>query len=169
MTKKYAAVLNHKSIGEIHVCWTDEPLIIKAINVNEFFEDAEYSSSDCVKMRFPDIFELLINYGEKDVYFPIECLDFSDSSLFYRTVYRKLYEVKVGQRVTYGELAAMSGSPNACRAVGSAMRKNKHLLAIPCHRVVGKGYLGNFAKGMELKKKLLHLERWAVLSEKKTI
>jgi methylated-DNA-[protein]-cysteine S-methyltransferase len=63
-------------------------------------------------------------------------LDLSQASEFQERVWRALFSTIVGIIITYSELAAISGSPRAARAVGSAMASNPICLIIPCHRVV---------------------------------
>ena len=41
-----------------------------------------------------------------------------------------------GETVTYGELAALAGRPNAARAAGTFCAQNRFGLVVPCHRVV---------------------------------
>ncbi|MFI3271868.1 MAG: methylated-DNA--[protein]-cysteine S-methyltransferase [Pseudomonadota bacterium] len=51
---------------------------------------------------------------------------------FRKRVLQTLYEhVGHGQTVTYGQLAALAGSPKAARAVGSAMSANPWPLIVP--------------------------------------
>lgn len=72
---------------------------------------------------------------------------------FYRKVLETLArEVKWGEVVTYGELAALSGNPRAARAVGAAMALNPIPFVIPCHRVArsagnGRRTLGGYGGG----------------------
>lgn len=40
-----------------------------------------------------------------------------------------------GKTMSYGEVAAMAGSPGAARAVGNIMKQN-YDNAVPCHRVI---------------------------------
>ena len=79
---------------------------------------------------------------------------------FKRKVLESLFrEVGHGRYVTYGELAAMAGSPKAARAVGQAMATNPWPLVVPCHRVSGHGgRLTGFGPGLEMKRYLLELE-----------
>lgn len=52
------------------------------------------------------------------------------------------------------------GSPKAYRAVGGALNKNPILIVVPCHRVIGSnGHLVGFGGGLDLKERLLALER----------
>lgn len=78
---------------------------------------------------------------------------------FEKKVYQALRKVKPGKVVTYQELAKAAGSPRAYRAVGSAMRKNRVPVVIPCHRVLGSnGRLCGFSGGLHWKRRLLELE-----------
>ncbi|MDY6045167.1 MAG: methylated-DNA--[protein]-cysteine S-methyltransferase [Peptoniphilus sp.] len=79
---------------------------------------------------------------------------------FYREVYEALLRVPYGEVTTYGDIARAVGRPKAYRAVGGAMRSNKHIIVIPCHRVVpASGGIGNYGGGVAMKAALLRLER----------
>lgn len=74
-------------------------------------------------------------------------------------VWKELQKIPYGTTISYGELARRVGNEKACRAVGGANNKNKILIVIPCHRVIGaNGSLVGFAGGIELKQYLLKLE-----------
>ncbi len=80
---------------------------------------------------------------------------------FHRRIYAVAREIPAGRAVTYGELAALAGSPGAARAVGQAMARNPVPLLVPCHRVLGSGRrLNGFSAfgGCETKARLLALE-----------
>lgn len=64
-----------------------------------------------------------------------------------------------GKTMTYGQVAAMAGSPGAARAVGNIMKCNFDN-TVPCHRVVrSDGTIGDYNRGgSDVKKKLLTLE-----------
>ena len=67
---------------------------------------------------------------------------------FHQKVLNRLAQVPYGQTVTYGQLAAMCGSPKAARAVGSVMRKNPFVIVLPCHRVLpSAGGIGSYSAG----------------------
>ena len=69
--------------------------------------------------------------------------------------------VGFGETVSYGELAARAGSPNAARAAGTVMANNEVPIIIPCHRVLASGgRIGGFSapQGIDLKRRLLELE-----------
>jgi methylated-DNA-[protein]-cysteine S-methyltransferase len=64
-----------------------------------------------------------------------------------------------GEVVTYGELAALAGHPNAQRAAGTFCAGNRFPVVVPCHRVVGAGGIGSYGSlGLEYKRRLLALE-----------
>ncbi len=77
---------------------------------------------------------------------------------FQTAVWEELMKIPYGETKTYGEIAKKMGKPMSARAVGSACGKNRVLLAVPCHRVVGTSGLGGFALGLEKKRLLLDLE-----------
>jgi methylated-DNA-[protein]-cysteine S-methyltransferase len=82
-------------------------------------------------------------------------------STFQRRVVKACRAIPAGERRTYGELAAVAGSPGAARAVGSVMANNRVPLIVPCHRVVASGgKLGGFSspQGLAMKWRLLELE-----------
>ena len=83
------------------------------------------------------------------------------ASDFTARVYAVAAKIPKGKVATYGQLARLSGSPRAARAVGMAMRNNPHRNIVPCHRVVGaKGALIGYAfgKGVETKHQILKRE-----------
>ena len=84
---------------------------------------------------------------------------FDGLSPFARKVLHELFRVPLGQKVSYGWLAARVGAPKAARAVGRVMAKNPFPLVYPCHRVVGaSGALTGFGPGIDMKNYLLELE-----------
>ena len=89
-------------------------------------------------------------------------IDMETLPRFHRRVLEELLRVPAGQVISYGALAAASGSPGAARAVGQAMAKNRWPLVFPCHRVLASGgKLGGFGPGPEMKTWLLALEQSA--------
>ncbi len=75
-------------------------------------------------------------------------------------VYELIRAVPAGETVTYGEVAALIGSPGAARAVGGAMARCPLFPAVPCHRVVRAvdGWSG-WGGDVLLKRRLLTAER----------
>jgi methylated-DNA-[protein]-cysteine S-methyltransferase len=86
-------------------------------------------------------------------------LDLEWCTPFQRAVAGALRSVPYGETVTYGELAALAGHPNAHRAAGSFCARNRTPLVLPCHRVVAAGGLGSYGSlGLDYKRRLLALE-----------
>jgi len=78
---------------------------------------------------------------------------------FQQRVWRALREIPAGSTVTYAEIAARIGAPNAVRAVAGACAANHLAVAIPCHRVVRRdGGLSGYRWGVERKRALLQRE-----------
>jgi methylated-DNA-[protein]-cysteine S-methyltransferase len=104
--------------------------------------------------------------GRLRSYFAREHPDFSDVELdledytpFQLAVVDALRRVPYGEVVTYGELAALAGYPNAQRATGSVCAHNRFPLVVPCHRVVSATGIGGYgASGVDVKRRLLELE-----------
>lgn len=77
-------------------------------------------------------------------YFSGKVNDISDVTLcqegltpFQKTTYQELGLLAPGQRMTYGEMSEkISGSTKSARAVGAAMKKNRQVIIVPCHRLI---------------------------------
>jgi methylated-DNA-[protein]-cysteine S-methyltransferase len=86
-------------------------------------------------------------------------LDLSWATPFHAAVTETLRAIPYGEVVTYGELAALAGYPNAQRAAGTYCARNRFPLFVPCHRVVAADGLGSYGSlGLEYKRRLLELE-----------
>lgn len=82
------------------------------------------------------------------------------SSAFAKKVYAETKKIPFGETRCYADIARAVSSPGAARAVGVALSKNLHIIAVPCHRVVYKdGSVGHYAGGDEKKRALLAFER----------
>lgn len=77
---------------------------------------------------------------------------------FQAEVLREVAGIPYGHTKTYSQIAAAVGTPKACRAVGTANARNCLPLVIPCHRVVATHGLGGYGGGLEMKRRLLHME-----------
>jgi AraC family transcriptional regulator of adaptative response/methylated-DNA-[protein]-cysteine methyltransferase len=87
-------------------------------------------------------------------------LDFWWARPFEMKVYNALRKTVAGETVSYGELARRIGHPRHARQVGRALGRNMILIAVPCHRVLNRDRtLGGFTGGLELKSRLLGIER----------
>jgi AraC family transcriptional regulator of adaptative response/methylated-DNA-[protein]-cysteine methyltransferase len=80
---------------------------------------------------------------------------------FQLRVWRALLRIPPGAVISYGHLAKAIGSPQASRAVGTAVGANPLAYLIPCHRVIREtGIIGQYRWGHERKCALLGRE-WA--------
>lgn len=96
--------------------------------------------------------------GASDAFDDLE-LDLAGYTPFQRDLTSALRSVGRGEMVTYGELAALAGRPNAPRAAGSFCAHSRFGIVVPCHRVVAAGGLGSYGSlGLEYKRRLLALE-----------
>ena len=75
-----------------------------------------------------------------------------------KRVWKELLDIRYGETLSYGEIGDRIGT-KAYRAIGNACGKNPIPILIPCHRVVGKDNIGGFSLGLDLKRKLLDIER----------
>jgi methylated-DNA-[protein]-cysteine S-methyltransferase len=74
--------------------------------------------------------------------------------------WQNLQQIPYGETKSYKELAKLCNTPNASRAVGTAVRQNHFPIFIPCHRIIkSNGEAGEYSGGKEFKKNLLELER----------
>lgn len=77
---------------------------------------------------------------------------------FAQRVYAIVAKIPKGKTLSYKQVASAAGRPNAARAVGNIMNKNRDA-RVPCHRVVkADGTAGGYAWGSAKKKKILKLE-----------
>lgn len=87
-------------------------------------------------------------------------LDLSGATSFQQKVWEIAQSIPYGQTKSYGWVADQLGKPKAMRAVGQALGRNPLPIIIPCHRVVrSDGGLGGFRGGLDMKKRLLRLEK----------
>jgi len=121
------------------------------------------SSSGAPQPTTHDVSRLVARLGG---YFAGEQVGFGDIPIdldwctpFQRAVADTLRAVAHGEVVTYGELAALAGYPNAQRAAGTFCAHNRLPLIIPCHRVVAATGIGSYGSlGQAFKRRLLELE-----------
>ncbi|WEK62150.1 MAG: methylated-DNA--[protein]-cysteine S-methyltransferase [Candidatus Microbacterium colombiense] len=75
-------------------------------------------------------------------------IDLGEQTVATRAVLMALYDtVGHGETITYGGLAARSGTTVPARGIGSIMGANPVPLIVPCHRVVAGDGLGGYSGG----------------------
>jgi methylated-DNA-[protein]-cysteine S-methyltransferase len=101
---------------------------------------------------------------ELERYFKGEKIDFSCEpelshlSPFARKVLEETRKIGYGEIITYSGLARNIGSKGA-RGVGRALSINPIPIVIPCHRIVAKHGIGGYSAGVDIKTRLLELEK----------
>ena len=165
LMKLYYAVLNTK-IGKILVTRTDKGLnnlLFHQPTWGRFFEELKKNKRlDLVeaKSKFSKLGKQLNDYfSGKKIKFN-EKLDLSGGTPFEQKVWKKMLKVPYGKTISYGKLAALAGNSRKARVVGNACGKNPVSIVVPCHRIIkSDGGLGGYGGGIELKKRLLKIEK----------
>jgi O-6-methylguanine DNA methyltransferase len=87
-------------------------------------------------------------------------VDLNAVASFQRDVLTAARTIPFGEMRPYRWIAERIGAPKAVRAVGTALGRNPVPIVVPCHRVLrSDGSLGGYAFGLDLKTRLLDLER----------
>lgn len=79
---------------------------------------------------------------------------------FQKRVWNIVSKIPFGKTLTYQDVAKKVGNKNLARAVGQALKLNRIVILIPCHRVVSKSGIGGFSgkNHLDVKRKLLKME-----------
>lgn len=150
-------------IGPMSATWTSGglySLVFTQSDDSSIFSGKSSKNRASLLMR--ELADAVENYFEcGSIQWRLELLDWTGVTVFHQKLLHACFAIPSGQTKTYGELAADCGRPQAARAAGQAMAKNRWPILIPCHRVVGStgkltGYSG--IGGLETKQQLLDLE-----------
>jgi O-6-methylguanine DNA methyltransferase len=75
-------------------------------------------------------------------------------------VCRAMLDIPFGQTRSYADVSRAIGREGAFRVVGAACGANPIPILVPCHRVIASdGTLGGYSGGLDLKRRLLALEK----------
>ncbi len=86
---------------------------------------------------------------------------------FQLACWRALLTIPYGETRSYRDIAEVIGHPHAYRAVGMSNNRNPVAIVVPCHRVIASsGSLCGYGGGLDIKRKLLDLERASLHSAK---
>ncbi|MEJ7780481.1 MAG: methylated-DNA--[protein]-cysteine S-methyltransferase [Daejeonella sp.] len=140
---------------------------IKGICYMAFTDDEQKAFSD-LQSRFPNAsFRQLSDSFQQNALF-IFTHDWSKLSkiklhlkgtAFQLKVWETLLSIPMGKLSSYGNIAAKITSPNASRAVGTAIGSNPVAFLIPCHRVIQSGgALGGYMWGLTRKSAMIGWE-----------
>ncbi len=154
----------HSIIGKMNIAFSHKGVVRLSFpneKKEDFLKSLSKSFKDLVETK-----EKFINC-EKDIdkYLKGELKEFQipivfKGSKFQTEVWKELMKIPYGEIRTYKDISTSIGRDKAYRAVGQACNKNPISIIIPCHRVIGSnGKLTGFGGGIELKKKLLEMEK----------
>lgn len=113
----------------------------------------------------PELVDQLIAYFRGEPVTFRTRFDWSDATDFEQEVWRACFRIPYGRTLSYKQLAEKVGRPRAARAVGTAMKRNRCPIVVPCHRVLASGgKIGGYSGtgGVELKRGLLEMEQRAL-------
>ena len=147
-------------IGELAICEDNGKIVL--VNVVKTKEDIEEIAKNSIQKET----SLIKNTKQQlDEYFAGKRKKFDipiklDGTDFQIKVWKELLKIPYGETCSYLDIAKCIGNPKASRAVGMANNKNKIIIIVPCHRVIGSNKkLVGYACGLDVKEKLLELER----------
>ena len=142
-------------IGKILICEKNGRITrIETVKENIKLDNCNRKETEVIKQTKSQLEEYFRGERKKfDV--PLEI----NGTEFQQKVWRALLEIPYGETRSYLDIAKKIGNNKASRAVGMANNRNKIMIIIPCHRVIGSNKkLVGYAGGLEVKEKLLRLE-----------
>lgn len=140
-------------VGPIQISGTD-----KIINAVLFTEDQPVDFPQPPRLLL-DCAQQLFEYfsGERKIFdLPIA----QEGTEFQQLVWQQLLYIPFGHTISYQQLARRIHNPKSIRAVGTTNGKNKLVIIVPCHRVIGAdGTMVGYGGGLWRKRWLLEHER----------
>ncbi len=134
-------------------------LVIEANDTGVYFigfkevaqEETLNPCTEKAKLQLSEYFE-----GKRSEFdFPVA----QNGTEFQQSVWKELTNIPAGKPISYTSLSERMKNPLAIRAIASANGKNKLMIVVPCHRVIGaNGDLVGYAGGLWRKKWLLEHE-----------
>ena len=150
-------------IGTLKIEFNKRNIIEKIIfHSEENHNNNKNNNNNKTNTKVQDVLNPIINYFKGDKINDInidEILDNLTGTVFQKNVWRELLKIPFGETKTYSDIALSIGKPLAVRAVANACGKNYVSILIPCHRVIGKNNIGEYAWGTDKKRWLLELEK----------
>lgn len=147
----YANIYNSK-IGPLYIKAQNEK-IIKIQLVNESFIN-KYKPSKLTDKAYREISDFLDGKINK-IKVPYKI----NGTKFQKSVLNIISTVDYGSTISYKDIGNKLNL-KAYQAIGSAVGSNPLLILIPCHRIIkSNGEIGGFSSGINLKIKLLEIEK----------
>jgi len=148
-------------VGEITCSFDGDFLVELSIMPETGSRKTKKESND-----FPFQKELMAYFSGKSKKFG-QKIKFLKGTEFQKKVWITLLKIPYGEVRSYKWMAEAVGSPRSARAVGNALNKNPLPVILPCHRIIAAdGSIGGFGCGIEVKKKLLFIEKFPLDSLK---
>ncbi len=150
------------ALGTCSVAWSARGITGTALPTARGLEGVDVRDADDVPTPVRDAIAgmvALLDGERRDL--TAVTLDDGDIDAFRRSVYAVTRQIAPGTVATYGEIARAVGSPDAARAVGTALGSNPFPIIVPCHRVVAAdGALTGFSApgGIVTKRRMLEIE-----------
>lgn len=136
------------------VTFVEEGGALLAISMQSF-EEGSRQETPLIKEAFRQITEYL--KGKRKTFdLPLRM----KGTDFQKRVWAALLDIPYGETRSYKQIAEAVHNPKGMRAVGMANNRNRLLMVVPCHRVIGaNGSLVGYGEGLEMKEFLLRLEK----------
>lgn len=144
-------------IGTIKISEKDEKII--GLVFSDYKKENEIEKeTDAIRKTYLQLKEYLSG-KRKNFDIEIEMI----GTEFQKKVWKELLNIPYGETRSYKDIAIAIGNGKACRAVGNANNKNPIAIIVPCHRVIGSnGSMTGYAGGLDIKEKLLKIEKYNI-------
>lgn len=154
-------------MSELHFTYYESPIgLLKIGGTDQFIGELSFvDESDQMEHGEPGITEVMHQCTEELIeYFHGTRKNFTipvhqEGTDFQKRVWNELLGIPFGRTISYMDLAKKLGDPKVIRAAASTNGKNKIVIIVPCHRVIGSDRsLTGYSGGMWRKKWLLQQE-----------
>ena len=154
-------------MSELHFTYYESPIgLLKIGGTDQYIGELSFvDESDQMEHGEPGITEVMHQCTEELIeYFHGTRRNFTipvhqEGTDFQKRVWNELLGIAYGKTISYMDLAKKKGDPKVIRAAASTNGKNKIVIIVPCHRVIGSDRsLTGYSGGMWRKKWLLQQE-----------
>jgi len=154
-------------MSELHFTYYESPIgLLKIGGTDQYIGELSFvDESDQMEHGEPGITEVMHQCTEELIeYFHGTRRNFTipvhqEGTDFQKRVWNVLLGIAYGKTISFMDLAKKMGDPKVIRAAASTNGKNKIVIIVPCHRVIGSDRsLTGYSGGMWRKKWLLQQE-----------
>ena len=166
MTEAVLATTMSTPVGKLALLVRDDVLVAAGFtDVQDQYARLHTSTPLQIVERLGRFSDAMTSYFEGDVTAMDTLPVAQPGGAFRQAAWKVMREVPAGEVISYAELAARAGNPNAVRAAGTACATNMVAPIVPCHRIVRTGgSLGGYYYGLGVKEWLLAHERGDVIA-----